>query len=432
MSTLFRGVEVDGVVVDVRVVDDRVAELGSLEPGPADQVVDGRGGALLPGLHDHHIHLLALAASRSSVDVSEDLEPLAQASGTGWLRAVGWRGDGDRHAIDAVVGDRPVRVQHRGGSLWVLSTAAVRELRIDDSAHPGVERDERGDVTGRLWRADDLIAERLGRQDPGVAALAAELAGFGLTGFTDATPDLDVPTCELLHREVPQRLLLLGDPHTTGPWKLVLPDHDLPSLDALVEQIHGVRPRPVAVHCVTRQGLVLLMVALDVAGRRPGDRVEHGAVIPPKLVAALPTVVTQPAFIAARGDDYLHEVDPADLPDLYRYASLLEGGCQVVASSDAPYGPVDPWAVMRAARDRQTPSSTVLGPAEAVSPTVVLDGLLRPLEDLTAAARQVAPGAFADVVLLHAPLEAVLEDPDAGAVRATWVAGEVRAGQETL
>ncbi|HEX6568080.1 MAG TPA: hypothetical protein VF015_02915, partial [Acidimicrobiales bacterium] len=101
-DVLFRNVDVDGALVDVRVAGAAVAEVGrSLRPGGA-RVVDGDGGALVPGLHDHHIHLLATAAARASVAVGppvvRDHRGLAAAlrradragKPGGWLRAVGY------------------------------------------------------------------------------------------------------------------------------------------------------------------------------------------------------------------------------------------------------------------------------------------------------------------------------------------------------
>ena len=72
VSTLvLRDAEVEGVRVDVRVEDTVVSAVGppgSL-PGGDTEIVCG-GGALVPGLHDHHVHLLAMAAVAGSVDVS--------------------------------------------------------------------------------------------------------------------------------------------------------------------------------------------------------------------------------------------------------------------------------------------------------------------------------------------------------------------------
>ena len=62
-SVLLRRVEVEGRVVDVVVADGVVLAVGPELPSPPGAtIVDGAGGALLPGLHDHHLHLHAMAA----------------------------------------------------------------------------------------------------------------------------------------------------------------------------------------------------------------------------------------------------------------------------------------------------------------------------------------------------------------------------------
>ena len=63
-----RDVEVEGRRVDVRIENGRIAALGpGLEADAGARVIEGRGGALLPGLHDHHLHLLAWAAALASL-----------------------------------------------------------------------------------------------------------------------------------------------------------------------------------------------------------------------------------------------------------------------------------------------------------------------------------------------------------------------------
>ena len=72
---LIRNAELYGVApgsgrdarTDVRLKDGRIAAVGQLAAEPSEQVIDAAGGALLPGLHDHHIHLLGYAASLNSV-----------------------------------------------------------------------------------------------------------------------------------------------------------------------------------------------------------------------------------------------------------------------------------------------------------------------------------------------------------------------------
>lgn len=396
---LLRDVEVEGARTDVRVSSGTVVAMGTGLRRAADEAeLEGRGGALLPGLHDHHIHLHAAAAARASVDCHFGLDALRKTSDP-VVRGIGLNASVDRWTLDSFVADRPVRVQHRSGALWMLNSSALAALqqavRLDD--HPGVERTPDGLLTGRLWRADDLIRE-VWPASGDLQALGVELALYGITSVTDATPGLTTPP------SLPQEVTLLG--HR----KILLHDHDLPSYDELRHRFLAVRERgsTVAVHCVTRESLMLTLAVFDELGRFPGDRIEHGAVIPnPRALRGL-HVVTQPGFVVDRGDDYRRNVDPRDLPDLYRFASLIAAGVDVVASSDAPYGPLDPWAVLRAASERH------LGPAERVSPRTALDGYLR---DPDFRRRRVEVGARTALVLLHTSLEEALDALDPGCVR---------------
>ena len=185
-----------------------------------------------------------------------------------------------------------------------------------------------------------------------------------------------------------------------------------------------------AVHCVTRVALVLALVAWDAAGARPGDRVEHGAVVPPDLrdgVSRLGlTVVTQPHFVAERGDQYLADVEPDDLPFLYPCRSLLDAGIPVGAGSDSPYGDADPWRSIAAAVARRTPSGAVVGPGERVDPAQALALWLGPPGRPGGPPRRVREGARADLCLLRVPLEAALAHPDPSAVAATLIAGRLQ------
>ncbi|MBW8826867.1 MAG: hypothetical protein JF603_11035 [Acidobacteria bacterium] len=105
MSVVVTNAEVAaGHRADVRVDGDRITEIGHLHPAGDDHVINAQGGAVLPGLHDHHIHLMATAAAMTSVDVSTDLAGAVRAARRdrpqGWLRATGYHvaasGDLDR------------------------------------------------------------------------------------------------------------------------------------------------------------------------------------------------------------------------------------------------------------------------------------------------------------------------------------------------
>ncbi|MGY1946851.1 amidohydrolase family protein [Nocardia asiatica] len=304
MSWLIRNVEIPyaATTVDVRLLGGSIAEVGTALRPRGETEMDGRGAALVPGLHDHHLHLHlhGAAAARASVDCATGLDALAR-SGAARIRAVGFGDSVDRHVLDRIVPDRPVRVQHRSGALWMLNTPALAEL--EPLPHlPGVERDHTGAPTGRLWRLDELLRgtwPALGD----LPALGRELTAYGITGVTDATPGLTETPAHL-----PQRVTLLGER------KLLLHDHDLPSYDELLSRVRALRRRdlPVAVHCVTRTSLLLTLAVLAETGTLPGDRIEHGAVIPdPALLHGL-IVVTQPAFPVVNRERYTAEVESDD------------------------------------------------------------------------------------------------------------------------
>ncbi|HEY3810973.1 MAG TPA: amidohydrolase family protein [Acidimicrobiales bacterium] len=462
---------------DLRIEGGRIVEIGrGLRRSASERELDVGGGQVIPGLHDHHLHLLALVAARRSVAVGppQVRDPaglaaaLAEAAaarppGT-WIRAVGYHqsvaGDLDRAALDRLVPRHPLRVQHRSGVLWVCNSPALARLDAESAGTlPGVERDDAGRLTGRLWRMDTWLAGRLageaatesapGHPAQDLAQLSAAAAAVGVTGWTEATADRSDRDTRLLARAVAsgavhQRLHLMlprtvaadvvneawSAGATTGPVKIVLDDPALPPLDELagvIGRAHSQR-RPVAVHCVTRVQLLLTMAALDEAGTTAGDRIEHGAVIPtevlPRLARAGLTVVTQPNFVAERGDQYLAEVAPADLPDLWRGQSLIAAGVAVAAGSDAPFGSSDPWLAMRGAVRRRTASGVPLGPAEAVTPATALRWWCG---SATAPARprRLEPGAPADLVVLDGPLADVLASDEPVRAVATVIAGEV-------
>ncbi|MGH0030914.1 MAG: amidohydrolase family protein [Myxococcota bacterium] len=451
---LIRRAEVEGRLRDVRVAHGRIAALADeLAAAQGEELLDAGGGALLPGLHDHHIHLLALAAARRSVRCGPPQVENAPALGAAlararsalppqrWIRGVGYHesvaGPLDRRALDAWVDDRPVRVQHRSGALWVLNSAGVERARLDAADHPGVERDERGAPTGRVFRADAWLRERLGAGEvPSLAEVGAELAARGVTGVTDATPSNGADELALFARAsdegaLPQRLWVMGDTKLPEPRhpklrraavKLLLDEANPIGFEALCDVIAGAhgQQRPIAIHCVTRSELVLAASALNTVGARDGDRIEHASVAPPEalaLLASLPvTVVTQPNFVAERGDAYRRDVDPADHPYLYRCQGFLDANVALGGGPDAPFGEPDPWAAMRAAVDRRTAGGAPLGPDEALSPERALALFTSPPGAPGAAPRRVVIGAPADLVLLDRPWKQARERLSSGDV----------------
>jgi predicted amidohydrolase YtcJ len=450
----------------VRVGPEEILEVGAgLAPRRGETVLDAAGGAVIPGLHDHHVHLRGLVAARLSADLSAAADPAAfdrllsaaaSAVAPGqWLRATGWSeaaaGPLDRRRLDALTGSVPARVQHRSGAMWVLNSAALREVGAADSDADGIERDDLGAPTGRLLRLDGWLRGRLppGPSLPadqiraGLADVGLRCARLGLTGFTDATPDRDQADVAAFgklsaDRTFPQRLVLMAAPGlrpppggrvTLGPRKVILDDAALPEvaeLAALASQTHR-RGSAVAVHCVTAEQLVVAVAAFEQAGTA-GDRIEHASVVPPGYAARLArlglTVVTQPGFISARGDDYLREVPAPEQPWLYPCATLARAGVTVAAGTDAPFGPPDPWQCVVAAITRRAPSGHVVGRAERLSPARALRLFLTAPDD-PGRLRAVRPGQPGDLCVLRTPLRSFLSRPAADGVRAGIAAAQI-------
>ena len=437
--------------LDVRVRAGAVVEIGPGLRQDGEVVIAAAGGALLPGLHDHHLHLFALAADLASVRCGppqvtrpEQLAAALRAGagggpvrGTGYHESVaGWL---DRDQLDALVRDVPVRVQHRSGAVWFLNSAALVSTGVADSTDPSVERDETGRPTGRLFRGDELL--RGAGLPPDLTEVGRLLASYGITGVTDATPRLDTRQVTALRTahtvgSLPQRPLLLGAPlddaDSSGvPWKVVVDEVrgiDPAAAAAEIRAAHAAG-RPVAIHCTSRAETVLAVTVLLECGAVAGDRLEHAGVLPPDLDTALVragvTVVTQPNFVAERGDHYLADVEPADHALLYRCGSLLDAGVRVAAGTDAPYGDPDPWRAMAAAVARQTVGGAVVGEAERVHPMTALRLFLGAPLDPGGPTRAVATGLPADLCLLAVPLEDAISDPSAAHVAATVIDGHV-------
>lgn len=452
--------ELEGrAAVDVRLAAGRVVEVGvGLRRERGEAQLEAAGGALLPGLHDHHIHLLALAASGASLQCGPpevaSVDVLARSLGgsgptSGWLRGVGYHesvaGPLDRDILDRWVPDRPVRIQHRSGALWMLNSAAIECLGLDAGADAcGVERDSDGRCTGRLFGLDGWLRVRLGDAEiPSLRSVGRRLAAFGVTGVTDATASNCAAELAAFERateagELPQRVLAMGSAELApsqharvglGAVKLVLAENRLPDFEALgaaIEHAHG-RSRNVAIHCVTRVELVFALAAFSAAGVRAGDRLEHASVAPPDCLEQMArlglTVVSQPGFLHQRGDAYAVEVEPRDRPWLYRGSGFLAAGVALAGGSDAPFGPPDPWLAMRAAVDRRSAGGRTLAAREALTPEQALHLFLGAPGAPGAGARRVRVGAAADLCLLDRGWQSARDDLSSDRVAATWCAG---------
>lgn len=199
----------------VGIADGRVVSVGSrrdvLDAAlTSATVIDAGAAAVVPGLHDFHLHLVGMARARLEValddvvtfaDLVARVERAAERlAADAWLRGRGWAEAAVDHGalgdLERAVAGRPALLySHDGHSAWA-SAAARRQAGIGaDTADPGggrIERDPAGAPTGVLReRAADLVERVAGRV--GGAQLAgaldetvAELLGWGVTAATDA------------------------------------------------------------------------------------------------------------------------------------------------------------------------------------------------------------------------------------------------------
>ena len=329
-------------------------------------------------MHDHHIHLFATAAALDSVHCGphavRDAPRLARAlrehapDARGWVRGVGYyesvAGEMDRETLDALRADVPVRVQHRSGQLWMLNSLATLRLGLDryPQTPSGVERDGAGRATGRVYRCDAWLRERLGASTaPSLVTVSRRLHALGITGVTDATPtngpaEVAAFAAARARGELSQRVIVMGTLALSdtlpppgieiGAVKIHLAESELPDLDDVIATIRAAHAgqRNAAIHCVTRVELLFALAAYEAAGVRAGDRLEHVHVAPPICVAEIArlglTVCANGALVRTRCADWRRELDPEDAHAMGRPEVFARAGIALLAGSDAPYGPL--------------------------------------------------------------------------------------------
>jgi len=444
---LIHNVEIDGERASLRISGGLIAEIdrqpdmsrmpgeGTIADGP---IIDGGGAALLPGLHDHHIHLNASAAAMQSVqcgpanitNAAELIAALSNASKGDWIRGIGYHpsvaGDIDRDWLDQNGPDRPIRIQHRGGRMWIFNSRAMAllDMKIPDN--------------GQLVDGDKRLRVITGTQRPDLIGLISRLHSYGITGVTEVTPGNDRADFEQYTAAAGALNLTImggrdlhgaaGKAHARiGPLKIHNHDHDLPSLADLTHTIVDAHDhnRAVAIHCVTRAEMMLSLAALEDAGGHPHDRIEHAAIADEamieKLVQLELTVVTQPHFIVERQAAYLKEVAGYERPHLWRLQSFLDAGIALAGGSDSPFGGMDPWHAMACATKRPA----MLASQESLCAEEALGLFTKPAANAGAPSRQIKVGAAADLCLLDRTWDQAVCDFSKVNVRATWVRGDL-------
>ncbi len=173
------------------------------------RLIDAGDAAVIPGLHDFHIHLVDLARSTRALSFNDEPDggavaarlaaAAAELPPDGWVRGRGWSDaqvGGMTDALEgAVAGRRAYLMSHDGHSAW--ASAAARRLanvRADTPDPDGgrIERDSHGEPIGILReRAMELVAPlvtRLQGDDlrPVLGETLRGLAALGITGASEA------------------------------------------------------------------------------------------------------------------------------------------------------------------------------------------------------------------------------------------------------
>jgi len=194
--------------------DGRVVVTGEREEllamaGPRTRVVEEPDLAVVPGLHDFHLHLVGMARLRRELPLDgvrgdELLAAVGRAAGSrpggDWLRGRGWdeaalAGDAPRRLAAAVAGTPALLYSHDAHSAWA-SPGALASAGIGpgtaDPAGGRIERDAGGRPTGILReRATDLVEAVAGRLrgevlDSALDEVVGQLLAWGVTAAADA------------------------------------------------------------------------------------------------------------------------------------------------------------------------------------------------------------------------------------------------------
>src|SRR5437868_2712309 len=216
--------DAEGTVAEaVAVQGGRIVAVGrnaDVEPltGPATEIVELAGRALLPGFQDAHVHPLFAGLTMIRCDLHEATsaeEAVAAIAAYAaahpeveWISGGGWSmewfpgGTPGRALLESVVDDRPVYlVNSDGHGAWVNSVAlklAGVDADTPDPADGRIEREPDGSPQGTLHEG---AAGLVGRHQPeptpemrleGLLAGQRELHSVGVTAWQDAMVDEQV------------------------------------------------------------------------------------------------------------------------------------------------------------------------------------------------------------------------------------------------
>ena len=203
----------DGVIVRV----GSTAEIRALA-GRASRIIDARGGSVLPGFIDGHVHFVSggLGFDRVNLLDAESLEAIQRkirefavanpdrpwVLGRGWYYSPFPGGLPTRQQLDAAVPDRPAYMACYDGHTGWANTAALRVAGITaDTPNPPdgiiVKDPKTGEPTGILKEAAKQLMSKVipqpARADRlrAIVRASAEASRLGITSIHEAGTDAD-------------------------------------------------------------------------------------------------------------------------------------------------------------------------------------------------------------------------------------------------
>lgn len=200
----------------IQFTDDRVDAIfgeGEVLPDDANEVIDGGGQTMIPGLVDAHGHVLTYGLGLLRVDLvgatteaeaaQRVLDFAAENTELEWVQGRGWNQvlwDSNEFptaaSLDALVSDRPVWLTRVDGHAAWANTMAMELAGFDqDTENPvggQIIRDENGNATGVFVdTAMSYIREQIPdtsfeEQKVALTAAMKSLAAYGITSVHDA------------------------------------------------------------------------------------------------------------------------------------------------------------------------------------------------------------------------------------------------------
>ena len=462
------------VLLDGAAIAD-LAPAGAMRP--RGEVLDADGAWLVPGLWDHHVHVVqwALGAERVPLGAAESAAaaaalmrdapvlPDGRRVGAGFRDAL-WPDAPSLELLDAATGEVPAYLIGADvHSVWLNAAAFRREGFAPESS--GLLREtDAFEVSRRLNAADDLAA------DASVARAAAGAAARGVVGIVDYDmgwnpgawarrlgAGLDLLRVEAavypaqLDRAVAEGLRTGDAIDAAGLVRVgalkVIADGSLGTRTAATSRPYPDGSR--GVMTVPPAALAELLTAATAAGlacavHAIGDVANAHALDAFALTGATGTI--EHAQLVAHADlarfarlgvgasvQPAHALDDRELTDAlwaaqtalpYPLRSLAGQGANLLFGSDAPVAAMDPWATMAAAVFRARDGREPWQPEEAVDAATALAASTA---GGSTAPSPIAPGAVADLALCEAdPLTA-----DEPALRAMPVSATLLAGRLT-